>query len=431
MNTRLSMAMIKVFEHSCLAVNEEFTEKHFEQIVKYNETHGNKYFNIGNRRVYFKNYVGVLQVGNLTIEILPKADRTEGETAKNKWHNALVYMLYICGHLNIDSISQADLQIQKLSLIDLFYKVFLAEVEAIVHQGLLRKYRYNTDNRNFLKGRLIFSKHIARNHLHKEKFYTAAQVYDHDNILNQILLKALKILKLKNKSNRFYNEVCGMLYYFDNISETHLSDNTFDNLKFNRNTAKYEKAITLARLIIQNYSPDIKTGTNSVIGLLFDMNMLYEKVVYRLLKKQEPHYLQNKLKLSSQYSKNFWKSRNIRPDILGEFTSSLNQSKHCFIIDTKWKRPHDGNPSDDDLKQMFAYNVHFGAHTGILVYPQCDQQVSNSDAFYDSVSISHDFKKHTCATFYIQLFNENGSINKNAGVELLNSIIENTSEVSV
>ena len=123
------MAVIRVFEYSHLAVNEEFTEKHFEQIVKYNEMHGNKYFNIGNRRVYFKNYVGVLQVGSLSIEILPKADRTEGETAKNKWHNALVYMLHICGHLNIDSISQADLQIQKLSLIDLFYKVFLAEVE--------------------------------------------------------------------------------------------------------------------------------------------------------------------------------------------------------------------------------------------------------------------------------------------------------------
>lgn len=417
------MTVIRVFEYTHLAVGNLFTENHFEQIVKYNEMHGNKYFNIGNKRVYFKNYVGVLQVGNLTIEILPKADKSEGEEGKNKWHNALVYMLHICGHLNIDSITQADLQIQKLTLIDLFFKVFLAEVEAIVHQGLVRQYRYNTDNRNFLKGRLVFNKHIAKNYLHKEKFFTTAQVYDHDNTFNQILFKALKILKQNTRNSQFQSEACGLLYYFDAISEVHITDSTFDSLEFNRNTAKYEKAVTLARLIIQNHSPDTKTGANPVIGLLFDMNALYEQVVYRILKKQEPRYQQNHLKLSSQYSKKFWNSRTIRPDILGEFNSSFDQRKHCFIIDTKWKRPYDGNPSDDDLKQMFAYNVHFGAYTSILVYPQCDQQASKSDAFYDSVSISHDYKKHTCATFYIQIFDQNGNLRKDAGIELLNSIL--------
>jgi 5-methylcytosine-specific restriction enzyme subunit McrC len=66
------MAVIKVFEYSHLSINELFTEKHFDQIVKYNEMHGNKYFNIGNKLVYFKKYVGVLQIGNLTIDTILK-----------------------------------------------------------------------------------------------------------------------------------------------------------------------------------------------------------------------------------------------------------------------------------------------------------------------------------------------------------------------
>lgn len=422
------MAVIRVYEYSHLSVNELFTAKHFEQMVKYNEMHGNKYFNIGNKRVYFKNYVGVLQIGSLTIEILPKADNAENEGAKNKWHNALVYMLHICGYLNIDSISQADLQIQRLTLIDLFYRVFLTEVESIVHQGLIRKYRYNTDNRNYLKGRLIFSKHIAQNHLHKEKFYTSAQVYDHNNTFNQILLKALKILKIKSRDNRFHNEVCNLLYYFDNISDTHITDSTFEYLQFNRNTAKYEKAVTLARLIILNYAPDIKTGMNNVIGLLFDMNMLYEKVVYRLLKRHETQYQPYQLKLSSQHSKQFWGSRPIRPDIMGEYYSPTGQKTKRFIIDTKWKRPSEGNPADDDLKQMFAYNVHFGAMASILLYPDCDRQIPKAASFNDSVSIQQEYKKHSCSTFYIQMFDEDGKIRKDAGVELLNSLLEKTME---
>ena len=425
------MAVIRVFEYSQLSINEVFTEKHFEQIVKYNEMHGNKYLNIGNKRVYFKNYVGVIQVGSLTIEILPKADITQGAEAKNKWHNALVYMLHICGYLNIDSISQADLQIKKLTLTDLFYKVFLAEVETIVHQGLIRKYRYNTDNRDFLKGRLIFGKHIAQNHLHKEKFFTSAQVYDHNNPFNQILFKALRILKLKSKNNCFYNEVCGLLHYFDNIANAHITDSTFESLQFNRNTAKYEKAVTLARLIIQNYSPDIKTGMNHVIGLLFDMNLLYEKVVYRLLKRHEIQYQQKQLKLSAQYSKKFWNSKTIRPDIMGEYISSAGQKKKRFVVDTKWKRPYDGNPADADLKQMFAYNVHFGAFTSILLYPECERQLPKANAFTDSVSISDEYKKHSCSTFYIQMFDEDGKIRKDAGVELLNTVLKEKTEVAL
>lgn len=418
------MAVIKVYEYTHLLVNELFTEKHFEQIVKYNEMHGNKYFNIGNKRIYFKNYVGVLQVGNLTIEILPKADKTEGEDLKNKWHNALVYMLHMCGYLNIDSISHADLKIQRLTLIDLFYKVFLTEVEAIVHQGLIRKYRYNIENRNFLKGRLIFSKHISQNHIHKEKFYTSAQVYDHNNPFNQILLKALRILRNNSKNNRFYSEVCSLLYYFDNISDINISDDTFENLKFTRNTVKYTKAITLARLIIQNYFPDIKTGNNNVVGLLFDMNMLYEKVVYKLLKKHEAQYQQCQLKLSSQYSKVFWSSRTIRPDIMGEYFSSTDKKTKRFIIDTKWKRPYDGNPADDDLKQMFAYNVHFGASSSILLYPDCDQLMPKWDSFNDSISIKKEYKMHSCSTYYLQIFDKDGKIINDAGAELLTSLLE-------
>jgi len=417
------MAVIKVFEYSNLSINELFTERHFNQIVKYNEMHRNKYFNIGNKRVYFKNYVGVLQIGNLTIEILPKADKAEGKSAKNKWHNALVYMLHICGYLNIDSISQVDLQMQKLTIVDLFYKVFLTEVEAIVHQGLIRKYRYNTDNRNFLKGRLIFSKHISQNHLHKEMFFTSAQIYDHDNPFNQILMKALRILGNNSRNNRFYSETCNLLYYFDDISSLKIKDDTFRNLKFTRNTNKYTKAITLAKLIIQNYFPDIKTGEMNVIGLLFDMNLLYEKVVYRLLKNHEIQYKQVRLKLSSQYSKTFWSSRTIRPDIVGEYFSSNEQKTKLFIIDTKWKRPYDGNPSDADLKQMFAYNVHFGAFSSILLYPECDERTPKMDPFDKSISIKKEYEKHTCSTFYMQMFDNDGNIKKDAGVELLNSLI--------
>jgi hypothetical protein len=45
------------------------------------------------------------------------------------------------------------------------------------------------------------------------------------------------------------------------------------------------------------------------------------------------------------------------------------------------------------------------------------------DPFDKSISIKKEYEKHTCSTFYMQMFDNDGNIKKDAGVELLNSLI--------
>ena len=422
------MKIIKVFEYTYLTVdNEKFTTSHFKMLVKYNEKFGNKFFIVGNNRIYFKNYVGVFQAGNLIIEILPKADKNEITVSadENKWHKALIYMLQMCGYINIDSISRADLELQNVTLIDLYYKIFIDEVKALVHSGLIRRYRHESDNLPYLKGRLVFNKHIAENYLHKEKFYTVHQVYDHNNIYNQIILKALSVLKDINKKNILYSEICYLLFAFDGIGNIKITDKLFDSLVFNRNTQKYKNAVTLARMILQNYSPDIQNGENSVIGILFDMNALFEKVVYRILKNNEHKFSGANLELFGQYSRKFWCDKTIRPDIMGEYKSLDNKTTNRFIIDTKWKRPNDNLPEDADLKQMFAYNIHFGAQQSILLYPRVKGSHEMVGSYMKSEAVKKDFNDHFCSTYFIDLFTNDGKLNKNAGDNLINFLLKN------
>lgn len=422
------MKNIRVFEFSTLYQNEEtFTEAHFQRLVKFNETHGNKFFQVGHKKIFFKNYVGVIQIGNLTIEILPKADNTIlGE--ESKWFNALVQMLHICGYLNIESIEDSNLRIQRISLIDLFYKAFIEEVKAIVHFGLIRKYRYKDENRNYLKGRIVFHKHIANNLLHKERFYSIAQVYDQNNILNQILSKALNILKNSIRGSDYVNDILNLLLYFEDVKDIPINESSFDHLQYGRNTENYLKAISLAKLIILNYSPDLQSGSNHLIGLLFDMNVLYEKTIFRLLKKQEPKFEKNNLKLSAQASKKFWNANTVRPDIVGEYNTIKDLSKKIFIVDTKWKIPYDNAPSAVDLKQMFTYNIHFGARKSILMYPYIEGSRNLNGFFEKSVSINPLYKKHSCSTYFIEIFDSMGNIRKDAGVDFLTSLIETDEE---
>jgi 5-methylcytosine-specific restriction enzyme subunit McrC len=426
------MKIIRVFEYSRLSVNEQgFTRPHFELLVRYNEQHGNKYFTVGNGRIYFKNYVGVIQAGNITIEILPKADNTTTETTAeiNRWHNALIFMLNMAGYINIESISRAELQLQSVTLIDIFYKVFLVEVRSIIHNGLIKSYRYKSDNLPYLKGRLVFNRHLSENYLHKEMFYTTHQVYDKNNNFNQILYQALLVLKTINKNNALHGEVCNILLHFDELEIIPINDKLFDSLKYNRNTERYKTAIILAKLILQNYSPSLNFGDNSIIGILFDMNILFEKVIYKLLKGHETIFSNRKLILFAQQRKEFWRGKTIRPDIIGEYQCERNTTRTKFIIDTKWKRPADSLPNDGDLKQMFTYNIHFGAKKSILLYPWVAYTQAKSARFNESEAVDAKYLDHSCSTQFIDIFAEDGSINRFAGIEIIRLIMEESNDM--
>ena len=52
------------------------------------------------------------------------------------------------------------------------------------------------------------------------------------------------------------------------------------------------------------------------------------------------------------------------------------------MIDTKWKRIETNKPSDDDLKQMFVYNLHWKAEKTLLLYPKINQIDSNFGTFH-------------------------------------------------
>ena len=71
---------IQVFEHQQLLVdNHCFQKQHWEALGWYNSAHNGDFFTLLPKGVRFNQYVGVIQVGNLTIEILPKIGKVSGE----------------------------------------------------------------------------------------------------------------------------------------------------------------------------------------------------------------------------------------------------------------------------------------------------------------------------------------------------------------
>ena len=368
---------ITVYEHETLRVDrgeQRLSDALLEALQVFYGDKGVPYYSLVHNGVKFNEYVGVLQVGLTTIEVLPKADKTE---TKDTWRKLLIGMLRASGVFNIQAPSSSNLQVRSNSILDLYFELYIRELEYLIHLGLVKKYRKTEANQTSLKGSLQFSKHLQKNLVHKERFFVKFTTYDKDHLIHQILFKALRLLKHINTNAALNSRIGSLLLHFPEVSDIKVSESVFDKLQFDRKTNGYRTSIDIAKLILLNYHPDVKRGRNDVLALMFDMNALWEQFVYASLRKHKAV----DSTVNAQHSRNFWKpdsgSRStMKPDIV------INKDKEdCIVLDTKWKNLNGYNPSPEDLRQMYVYKNFYKAKKVALIYP-CTQTSFKSGKYF-------------------------------------------------
>lgn len=416
--------LIQVFEHDKLTSKslctngEELGDKIIDKLWQYNDSNKNIYFEAIRHGVKFKNYVGVIQIGGTTIEILPKADKlnTNSVTEIKVWHNVLLKMLAHCKKIKVNSVSEASLRKRYQSLLDLYFELYLIEVNQLVQQGLIKKYNQKTGNILALKGRMDFAKNIQQNVIRQERFFTTHQVYDYNHLTNQILFKALKVLKTISNNSYLIDGINRLLTNFPEINEIEINKSHFDKITSNRKTAPYNEAIKIAKMILLNYSPDIKGGDENMIALLFDMNKLWEEYIYRmLLKIDDPS-----IKVSFQNRDKFWEDKIIKPDIViikNEIIDGEKETSH-YVIDTKWKVKDYAEPDDDDLKQMYVYNMYWKSEKSMLLYPTTKDLTTSFGKFHKGRE-----GDNLCKLGFVSVLDVNNNLDTNIGEKIIDKLI--------
>jgi len=412
------MHRIQVFEYERLTTHKDefnryITPVQFEKLCQFNDNNDHKYFTIIRNGVKFANYVGVIQIGNLVIEILPKADKTvlnrnNEKESFNTWQKVLLKMLAVSGYLKIDSVSQSFLKKRHNSLLDLYYEIYLNELEGLLRNGLVKKYRQVSSNLKALKGSIHFARHIRQNLVHQERIYTRHQQYDYEHLVNQILLKGLRVLRQLSHNESIISRINKLCFHFPDIKEIPVNKSSFDKVNLNRKTETYSEAINIARMLILNYSPDISRGQDDMLAILFDMNLLWEKYIYKRLKQGES----GRYRVNYQEGKRFWNHRLIRPDLV------IRKDKETIILDTKWRLAEANNPSDDELKQMYAYNMYWDARKAILLYPKTgEKKEEDFGKFYKGIN-----GEHLCKVGFVDVLDENGELNMGVAEDILEKI---------
>ncbi len=399
---------IQVFEHQTLRIDgDSFLQKHLDSLAVFQQQNGNQYFELLYKAVKFKQFVGVLQVGDLTVEILPKTDQYI--LPKLRWQRFLLDLLDNCGYIAVSALSEAPLQLKTSPIFWIYIQLYVQTIKELLEEGLQKNYQQKEVNTRVWKGQVNFAKQLQKNSLRPQYVYTKLQTYDYQSPIHQVLYKALKILSQFWVSPPLTNQINYLLQGFPPQADIKVTAQWFDRLNLSRVSTKYKKALELAKLIVLQHSPDVRAGHFSVLALLFDMNLLFEKWIYRQLQKNLPQGWT----IQGQVSKRFWANRRLKPDICLQY-----QGKN-YILDTKWKILQRPNPSSEDLRQMYAYNHIFEARQSMLVYPNVFGLTNRIEPYTAPLWIEGEEERHCCQIVFVDLLDSQGNLNSKIASKII------------
>jgi 5-methylcytosine-specific restriction enzyme subunit McrC len=275
--------------------------------------------------------------------------------------------------------SNADLQTERMPLLEVFIRHFLDAVRTLVKRGLRSDYVTQEDNLPALRGKLLVAHHIRHNGIRRERFFTRHDEFSQNRAENRLIHTALrKVLGWcrAQENQRTARELCFV------FADVPLSTNIrldMQHIRPDRGMAYYETALEWASLILHGQSPIASTGSQHAPSLLFPMDAVFEAYVQKHLARQLCDGFILKPQASTQHlvehDEESW--FRMKPDLLVK-----NKQKTHLVLDTKWKLldANKNNARDKyqlsqaDFYQMYAYGQHYlGGHGDIvLIYPKTD-----------------------------------------------------------
>ena len=330
-------------------------------------------------KIKFINYVGIIKVNNLIVEILPKISLSNDIIKDRKM---LIFMLSKCNKLSVDIKELLNSNILNNSLLDILAKVYSKKLLNELQKGLYREYVSKEEALSIIKGKILISKSIKENTINKNKMNCKYDEFTEDNLFNAILKRAINVILFSIKNDDVKKELNIINNLFNDVSDIYISNNIILNYKLNRMNNRFLECFTLAKLILLNSSMDKSLGKENGFSILFEMNYLYEEYIGVLLKEvfNDTNISINTQEKSRYLLWNTLKERNeiaLKPDIV-----IYKDNKPKVIIDTKWKRSSIDNRetySQSDIYQMYAYiTTYTECEECILLYPR-EENISHSE----------------------------------------------------
>lgn len=331
----------------------------------------------GRDSITWKNYCGLVCLGDVTLEILPKISDTE--TPSESARISLVRMLRVAGLLKLHRPGSVGIEVKNCSLLDVFISDFCELVSREIARGAAKRYVLVEENLRVVRGKLKVTQQLKSNLAHKERLYCEYDELSEDNIINQSIRYALQIVSKKAVQPVVKKLVLEQLKRFEHVSHVQLSADQVETIDLNRNERRFSDILKYCELFIRTLAPTNSAGKQEAFSLLFNMNQLFEAWVCSMI---HPLAYEMGLTLKTQGPRKYLAYREdiqskvfqMKPDI-----TLLDQAGQVVLIaDAKWKILADDEKklgiSQADMYQLSAYGNRYQCGSLALVYPRTKTQ---------------------------------------------------------
>lgn len=358
-----------------------------------------------------KNYVGVITMTDGTsIEILPKVYSSDTYTYE-KAKKLLIDMLKTLKDTTYKSFQTTNVSAEKMNIFEIFIRMYIDEIFFIVKRGLKCNYETVQSNENVYKGKMLFSKQIKHNFIHKEKSYVEYDVFNVNRAENKLIKATLQYLYKTSSSIKNKNDIKTLLHSFTEVEASLNYQSDFSKVVSDRNMKDYTFAMLWSKVFLSGKSFTSFSGSEIAVALLFPMETLFESYIAVQLKR----LLNNSDYTVSAQDKTHHLFENptkflMKPDIV------IKSDSNVFVMDTKWKLLSEAKTnygiSQADMYQMYAYQKKYCAESVTLLYPMTDKVDDEKTIEYSSLD------GVTVKAKFVDLFNVKESLSA-----ILNDII--------
>lgn len=322
----------------------------------------------GKEQIQVKNYVGVLEIKDLTIEILPKIGKNSVKLARQ----SLIKMLRILPNSPFKTLGQAHLNLCHLPLFEIFVYAFFTELENLLKGGLLHSFQNVERQQNFIKGKIILSEQFSKNQF-AHQFHVSYDEFSPNFALNKIIKSTLIFLEKQYSAQTNLHSFHKIIDIFKEIEpSTYLEKDFAEFEKHQQLFGNYNTLISWCKVFLSNRTFMPSVGSFRQSSLLFPTEILFENYVGKSIKKFFSETFEVHLKSSTKHLiENHLERPKFRliPDIL------LKNRGYQIILDTKWKIIDSGKIKQNygieqaDLYQMYAYGKKYDCQKLFLIYP--------------------------------------------------------------
>ncbi len=317
-------------------------------------------------------WVGVIQVPGLQVEVLPKIDEADlnGKGEKEiQARSNLLYMLSVAGQVPVRERDVARLTSRKASLSETLAAIFADRLRRELLRGPERAYIRREENLRRFKGKLLIAQQVRRNAAHRERFFCRFEEFSEDTLMNRIFRAACRVLLNSTHTPSTQDRLRHCLLLLDGVEDVFVHDELFDQITITRQNERFADVLHFCRLFLQGRSPTVRSGRERSFSLLFDMNRVFEDFVTAFLKKQViPHLDGYRLyPQAKSQRRHLMRDRDrdvllLQPDIL------ITSNDRHLVLDTKWKQ-FSSTTGSDDLYQLYAYTKRYECQRSVLLYP--------------------------------------------------------------